>query len=231
MKLHVKLFLLTLISISTVFMPFSSVSTNALDCVKSGTTKEEIGNSDAIFTGKVINSKDDNRNKDMQRLSVEFDVYQIWKGEHKETITIQDIPGWAYFTVGEEYLVYAKESEGELHSSVCTRSSVLEDAKVDLVELGKPIYTLKETPMQTEPLVKVTPTQTDSLKKDLQQTAITNEETTHESSMYRQLMVLLPLFVSIFGASGFMLSQVKRKEREEIHGTFDIESTDKEKEK
>lgn len=231
MKLHNKLFLLALVSFSTVLMPTGSVLTNALDCVESGTVKEEMEKSDVIFTGKVVSSKDNKRNNDMQSINVDFDVYQIWKGEKTETITIQDIPGWAYFTVGEEYLVYAKDSEGELHSSVCTRSSVLEDAEADLVELGKPIAILKETPIQKEPAAIATTSQTDSLKNDLQKAAISNEETIHKSYIYGQFMVFIPLFLSILGAGGYMLSREKRKEKDEIHGTFFIESTNKEKRK
>ena len=80
--------------------------------------------------------------KSAGRLRVTIAVDAVWKGVIKPsmevyTSTIECCTCGYPFELGKEYLVYAyRASNGQLHTSICTRTRLLTQAAEDLVALG-----------------------------------------------------------------------------------------------
>jgi len=104
---------------------------------------ESLKESDAVFSGKVIRKDTPlivTSSGDL--ISVTFQVSKVWKGPVQKEIQVKTAVGGAtcgyYFEEGKEYLVYANEYEGSLHSGLCSRTSEISFAKDDFLELGTP---------------------------------------------------------------------------------------------
>ena len=140
MKKIVILFLLTFV-LTFNFLPSTSY---ACSCAQPGTVHESLEGSNAVFSGKVVEIVDKNEKKfnksSADLLAVRFEVEETWKGVTQTQVIVysaRDSASCGFeFALNEEYLVYAKESNGQLGVSLCSRTNSLEAANADIIELG-----------------------------------------------------------------------------------------------
>jgi hypothetical protein len=116
----------------------------ACSCVIPGPADEELANSVAVFSGKVIDVAKPLINigpvSSADPLKVTFQVYTVWKGSMSQTTTITTARSGAScgytFEKGKEYIVYAYGTDNDLSVSLCSRTQLLDTAKDDLGILG-----------------------------------------------------------------------------------------------
>ncbi|MEH7444246.1 hypothetical protein V7201_18185 [Bacillus sp. JJ1122] len=136
-------FLALMFMVSIVAGSFPSV-TSACKCVEPPTAARELERSQAVFSGKVLDIKDKRNSKGYISKSVLFEVKNTWKGVTQSQIIITTGQGGGdcgfTFTKGQEYLVYANESEmygaKTLVTLICDRTNDLTALKDDLPILG-----------------------------------------------------------------------------------------------
>ncbi|WLR42564.1 hypothetical protein LC087_18060 [Bacillus carboniphilus] len=127
-----------------VFFSFPVVS-NACSCVESQGVEESLEQSDALFSGKVVDIKEKQGVNKFPSKSVLLEVSNTWKGVNQSQIIIttglSDSDCGFNFKVGQEYLVYAHESDmyGEktLITTSCNRTNDLNSSQEDLKILSK----------------------------------------------------------------------------------------------
>lgn len=99
-------------------------------------------NAEAIFVGKVLSEKTEDRMK-----IFELEVEKFWKGveEKKITVNVYENPRYqAQFEVGERFLVFAEADEdGRLFDRRCSRTRRMNESenyimKENLEKLGEP---------------------------------------------------------------------------------------------
>lgn len=121
----------------------------ACSCVEPGSPIEELEKFDAVFVGKVflVQHSYDPDAKSVtpeDRTTIGFEVSTVWKGAVHETTYITTPPtggscGYT-FVEGEEYIVYASESnygDDSYTASICSRTALLSAAQADLDALGE----------------------------------------------------------------------------------------------
>ena len=110
-------------------------------CGGSGPPCQEVWNADAVFAGTVraIEPVDhDAHGQPYRSVLVKIDVQQAFVNSAPgpiEIITAADGPSCGYaFTVGKQYLVYARKTAGapRYSTSICSRTRLLESAEEDL---------------------------------------------------------------------------------------------------
>lgn len=120
----------------------------ACSCAPPGEPRAELEHADAVFSGRVVDVEPGEQEHGFRRLAVRFALDAVWKGlpAGDEVIvqTAEQSAACGYsFEPGEQYLVYAYESEsGELTTGLCTRNAALERAADDLAALGEPARTV-----------------------------------------------------------------------------------------
>ncbi len=112
----------------------------ACSCLPPGTPQEELGKSDAVFAGKVVQVSGQVDGGAAETVEVRFEVSQVWKGAESRTVLVKT-PGSSAscgfnFEQGREYVVYASQQEGNLTSGLCSRTTLLASAADDLAVLG-----------------------------------------------------------------------------------------------
>ncbi|WP_211746234.1 hypothetical protein [Paenibacillus sp. Marseille-Q4541] len=142
-KINLLLLISIIVSIMTIFIP-SKVY--ACSCVQPLSVKEELGRSDAVFTGRVLEIKEETGLQGFVTKSVLFEITQIWKGESKSQMIIHTGAGGGdcgyHFEESKDYLVYASLStmygnKEQLVTIICDRTKGLADAQEDLTKLGE----------------------------------------------------------------------------------------------
>jgi hypothetical protein len=140
-KMRIFIMLLLIISMAVI----DTDSTSACSCVYPGPPDEELAQAAAVFAGKVVGISKPigfGSISSADPIKVTFRVYEVWKGSVSLTTTITTSRSSAScgypFENGEEYIVYAYGSEGDLSVSLCSRTRPLDDAAEDLevLELG-----------------------------------------------------------------------------------------------
>jgi len=136
-----------------VFMLGSSAW--ACSCLPPAPPTEALEKADAVFLGVVERNEVTGplQKTDMEGVTgygkwrpdysgkeATFRVITIWKGVPQEVLTVETsffgtMCGYN-FEVGFEYLVYAHESDGALHTNICSRTRPRHDAGEDLQALG-----------------------------------------------------------------------------------------------
>lgn len=125
-----------------VFLMFGSNTILACSCLPAKSAAQELKQSTAVFSGKVVKIK---RHKQADNIfaSVEvvFSIQKVWKGVKKKTVSVftsSNSAACGYsFRENQTYLVYANgNDEGKLSTSICSRTKRLKDAREDLKELG-----------------------------------------------------------------------------------------------
>jgi hypothetical protein len=108
-----------------------SVSADACSCVVPGLPCEAAWRSDVIFSGRVVALESSASGTGAR--GVEFAVIETFRGPDVRTIVVGSGGGCSYsFKVGESYLVYARDVQGTLTTSTCTRTRPLREAADDL---------------------------------------------------------------------------------------------------
>jgi hypothetical protein len=125
---------------------------SACSCVQPGSVKEEFNISDSVFLGKVLSVNTDLT----EYISViKFDTDLIYKGQDiAEIKTSASSASCGYnFEQGEDYLVYAREIEGETFVSLCSRTALAYDSEEDLAYLNSTLidYTEEDKPSDQLP--------------------------------------------------------------------------------
>lgn len=112
---------------------------SACSCIAGQTTQDNFDNSAAVFVGTVTEVVDGGTITMMN--TVEFDVSRSWKGSVGAEITVataQDSAACGFnFEEGQEYLVYAYESEGTMETGLCSGTASVADAMSAIAELNE----------------------------------------------------------------------------------------------
>jgi hypothetical protein len=133
---------------------FNVEDAHACSCVSGITPEERWQESDAVFSGEVVDVDENYApGPSGPHLGpVTFDVEESWKGVTQDSVVVH---GYGYgpdcgigFSVGDRYLVYAHRGgevgEGPLETSICEGTKPLMDAATDLVTLGAAELALPE---------------------------------------------------------------------------------------
>jgi hypothetical protein len=108
----------------------------ACSCMAPPPPLEARDGSAAVFAGQVAGITPNGPSG----VLVTFDLQQSWKGPAGPQLTIAtgaDSAGCGFtFTQGEQYLVYGFAQEGQLWTSLCSRTAPLANAGDDLAALG-----------------------------------------------------------------------------------------------
>ena len=125
--------LLMFIAIS-LLVPFS---TWACSCSPPPPPKESLKLSKAVFLGTVTTIALDKKYGKL----VTFKIIKYWKGIDKPIVSLWTAKSGAScgygFKEGEKYLVYAYgQEDGDIRTSICTRTRPLSHAEKDLKALG-----------------------------------------------------------------------------------------------
>jgi len=114
----------------------------ACKCLDKPSVEQELKTSSAIFSGKVIEIKEEKRNDTIVE-KVLIEVNQTWKGPAESQIILESLQSSCSFTFrkGKEYIVYATlnsemNDKTALTTEVCDRTVLLENAEEDLKLLG-----------------------------------------------------------------------------------------------
>lgn len=122
-----------------VFLIFAG-SALACSCVQPPAPEEALSQASAVFSGKVIAKDIDNALGGFEQIATTLQVDQAWKGVEQAHVVLHTASNSAAcgvnLEIGSEYLVYATENEGQLHTSLCSRTAPLENAQEDLDALG-----------------------------------------------------------------------------------------------
>jgi hypothetical protein len=92
---------------------------DALSCAPPPPVEEEFASSSVVFAGKVLKANKDG-------LAV-FRVEKAWKGVTGPDMEIYD-NDWDPFQIGERYLVFGADREGELRMNLCGRTRIWYDS-------------------------------------------------------------------------------------------------------
>jgi hypothetical protein len=132
-------------------MSFPSIGF-ACSCAEIPSVEQELDSSKDVFKGKVIDIKEVRDIRGYISKSVLFQVNQVWKGQKQSQVVVATGTGSGdcgfNFVKGQEYIVYANESDmygkKQLTTIVCDRTNRLSDAQEDLKKLGQGTQTLEE---------------------------------------------------------------------------------------
>ncbi|WP_077212289.1 hypothetical protein [Bacillus dakarensis] len=126
--------------------------TSACSCAELPSVEDEYERSEVIFSGKVIAIKEKQSLRGRTTQSVLFEVMNTWKGVEQSQMIITTGQGGGDcgidFIEGEEYLVYANDSNmygaKSLVTTICDRTDVLSSLQEDLMVLGEGQPPIKE---------------------------------------------------------------------------------------
>lgn len=135
---------LVILSFCLFLLSYAS-SVSACSCVETPGVEAALEQSDAVFHGKVLDIRE-NTGKYRYGRHVLFEVMKTWKGIEDSQVIIKTGLGGGDcgfdFQVGQEYVVYAYESEmyGDekaLVAIICSRTAEIGEAEEDLQILGE----------------------------------------------------------------------------------------------
>ncbi|QED46928.1 hypothetical protein [Cytobacillus dafuensis] len=137
--------ILLFISIGLFLSTTFPTDVNACSCAERPSVESEFQRSQAVFSGKVVDVMEKRSIKGFMSKSVLFEVSETWKGVKQSQVIIATGQGGGDcgidFKVGNDYLVYAHESDmygaKSLISIICDRTSELSTSQEDLEFLGE----------------------------------------------------------------------------------------------
>lgn len=140
----------TPVLVAAILLPLMAAApaAEACSCAPPSDPRAELEHADAVFSGRVLEVEPEGEERGFRRLAVRFALDRVWKGVPEgDEVTVRTAEqsatcGYA-FEPGEEYLVYAYESDSgdELTTGLCTRNAPLAQAAEDLATLGDPART------------------------------------------------------------------------------------------
>lgn len=130
---------------SLISMSIVPTTSYACSCAQPPSVEEELERSKAVFSGKVLEVKEQKGFTGYIKKRVLIEVAETWKGVSESQVIITTGSGGGdcgyEFQVGQEYLVYATEStmygEAELVTIICDRTTEMGAAQEDLAVLGE----------------------------------------------------------------------------------------------
>lgn len=140
----IRLLILSVLTFTLLFN-ISAPVTYACSCAMPGSPTEEMAKSGAVFSGKVIEIVDRNKNglthSSADPMEVVITVDEIWKGIDESQVVVvteRDSASCGFqFEVDKNYIVYASKDGDQLRASLCSRTALLSAAVDDLSELGE----------------------------------------------------------------------------------------------
>jgi hypothetical protein len=129
---RIRVFALTAALLAGACLGSLSPPAQAFKCKPPAAPKEALKEATAVFIGKVTRVEE----RESVRIA-EFEVQTYWKGPNSKTLSVRSgkhLYGYR-FQKGGKYLVYAFGKD-ELETSHCSRTKSIEDATLDLKELG-----------------------------------------------------------------------------------------------
>lgn len=137
--------MLLLSTMLLILLNIAPTTSYACSCAAPGPVSDELERSAAVFKGKVIGVVDANENYSMKSsadpIAIIIKVDEIWKGINQTEVVVyteRDSASCGFtFMEGQEYLIYASESDDHLRVSLCSRTTDLASASSDLAVLGK----------------------------------------------------------------------------------------------
>ena len=116
-------------------------SASACSCAEDNSPNQALAKADAVFAGKVLDITAVQPRNSWDERRIRLRVRRSWKGRCGDVAAvISPSDGCGYsFTRGEYYVVYAYRSkDGQLRTSMCTRTVTLRKAGEDLAAFGEP---------------------------------------------------------------------------------------------
>ncbi|MET3507177.1 hypothetical protein [Halalkalibacter oceani] len=135
------------------------LSASACSCLENAGVEEALERAEAVFSGKVLDVKEQKGADGYLAKAVHFSVDRAWKGvDQTEVIIATGLGGGDCgidFVVGEEYLVYANQSSwhadiSPLEAIICSRTAHLDAAEEDLRQLGEGTQPLHDVELVIE---------------------------------------------------------------------------------
>ena len=112
----------------------------ACSCRPPGSPAAALADATAVFAGRVTAISTPANSGGPDPTEVTFTVARSWKGADRSTMVLRTPASSAScgvdFVQGQEYLVYARDSEGRLETNLCSRTTQLGMAGEDLAVLG-----------------------------------------------------------------------------------------------
>jgi len=130
---------------SLLMLPLITLAPNtahACSCVAPGSPIEEMRKSDAVFSGEVvdIHTPVSSRFSSADPMFVSIEVDRVWKGDvslHETVRTAQSSASCGFnFEEGRRYLIYANKIDNGISVSLCSRTTLFQNATEDLRALG-----------------------------------------------------------------------------------------------
>ena len=113
----------------------------ACSCMVPGPPDQALAESGAVFSGTVTAVARPANMGGSMPVRVTFSVARVWKGPEQVTMIINTPDSSAScgfdFVENGEYLVYARNVEGTLEASLCSRTTQLANAGEDIAALGE----------------------------------------------------------------------------------------------
>lgn len=129
-----------------LFLHLSPSQVQACSCAEVQNVEEELERSEAVFSGKVLDIREKTNPSGYNYKSVLFQVAYTWKGVKESQIIITTGLGGGDcgidFKEGQEYLVYANESDADMYEAntlstvICDRTNMIHASHEDLEILG-----------------------------------------------------------------------------------------------
>lgn len=115
----------------------------ACSCMQLPPPLEALAQSDAVFAGLVTDVRVENQGSLFgtgEPARITFEVQYSWKGSSISPLVMNTPHDGAAcgfrFEEGHTYLVYARQDQGQLTTSLCTRTNLLSNAAPDVAALG-----------------------------------------------------------------------------------------------
>ena len=141
----------TIVALACLGLALWPASADACSCAGPGSPCQAVGRADTVFVGRVVRSVSGNG-------QVDFAVVEPLRGVQDWQVRINNGPGnCAYsFTTGESYLVYTyRTPDGQMSTSMCTRTRPVADAAEDLAYLRSLAAIPPETPARVAGRVRL----------------------------------------------------------------------------
>jgi hypothetical protein len=158
MKTRLFVLMLTLFLISNLSLAFPE-KTYACSCAEIN-PKEAFERSEAVFAGKVLNTKQERQQEGFAgairyRDANLLEVDQVWKGlDQSQTIIYDDgheASCGIEFEAGKSYLVYVYTGDdGDFYTGLCSRTAEISSAGADLRLLGQGKEVDREVSLDSE---------------------------------------------------------------------------------
>jgi hypothetical protein len=140
-----KRFVLPLCLVILLMLVLKPMPTAACSCAVMPSPEQGFSDAQAVFSGEVINIKENSSLLGGYGKTVFFDVKETWKGTEGKEVAIMTGSGGGdcgvAFVVGQEYLVYANVSDmyekQSLSTTICSPTKALGDATEDLAVFGQ----------------------------------------------------------------------------------------------